>query len=486
MLPVATRRFSGATNAFISPPHPAATLLPHTLLPFLPSLSQHLLIAVLAVLVYVVTTRARRDQRAPSSAIAWVMGLALLPYLVLPMYLMFGRRKLRPAHAPRVPEGKPWPHWAADLAASFSLAPPALGRTRLHADGAEARDALWSVIAAARERLDVCTFIIGQDALGRAVMQRLIGQARAGVRVRLLLDGFGALMLPRRYFDDLRAAGAEVAVFRPLLGLRRAGPRNLRNHRKFVIADDRLMWSGGRNLAAEYFTGDADAGLEPWFDLSFDIEGPTAAAAARQFEQDWAAVQQKRPRHIPPGVAPEPGHGSVTQFLPSGPDQSEDTAQAILVAACFHARRRILAITPYFVPNDALRDALRLAALRGVQVDIAIPRLSNHRLADMVRSRAMRDLAAAGARFHLLPAMAHAKAVVVDDDLALCGSINLDLRSLLLNHEAGVLFYDPADVAWLAAWIEALAARGTPFDARPPGVFRDIGEGLLLTVAFQL
>ncbi|WPB57875.1 phospholipase D-like domain-containing protein [Xylophilus sp. GOD-11R] len=461
-------------------------MLPHTLLPFLPSLSQHLLIAVLAVLVYVVTTRARQDQRAPSSAIAWVMGLALLPYLVLPMYLAFGRRKLRPAHSTRLPRGEAYSHWAAELAESFGLAPPGITRTRLHADGAAARDALWATIAAATERLDVCTFIIGQDALGRAVMQRLVGQARSGVRVRLLLDGFGALLLPRRYFDELRAAGGEVAVFRPLLGLRRAGPRNLRNHRKFVIADDRLLWSGGRNLAAEYFTGDTSAGIPPWADLSFELEGPTAAAAARQFEQDWASVQLKRPRHIPPGVAPAPSQGTITQFLPSGPDQTEDTAQAVLVAACFRARRRILAVTPYFVPNDALRDALRLAARRGVQVDIAIPAHSNHRLADMARSRAMRDLASAGARFHLLPAMAHAKAVVVDDTLAMCGSINLDLRSLLLNHEANVLFYDTADIAWLAGWIEALAADATAFDATPPHFFRDIGEGLLLTVAFQL
>jgi cardiolipin synthase len=461
-------------------------LFPHSLQNFLPSLSQHLLIAVMAVLVYVVTTRARQDQRAPSSAIAWVMGLALLPYLVLPMYLAFGRRKLRPGPLPRVKPGEPCQHWAAELADSFGLWPPAVTTTRFHRDGAEARDALWATMAAARERLDVCTFIIGQDALGRAALQRLVGHAKAGVRVRLLLDGFGALMLPHRYFDELRAAGGEVAVFRPLLGLRRAGPRNLRNHRKLVIADDHLLWSGGRNLATEYFTGDTDKETPPWFDLSFVVDGPTAVAAARQFEQDWASVQLKRPRHIPPGAGPSPATGTLTQFLPSGPDQSEDTAQAILVAACFRARSRILAITPYFVPNDALRDALRLAARRGVRVDIAIPRHSNHRLADMARSRAMRDLAGAGARFHMLPAMAHAKAVVVDDDLAMCGSINLDLRSLLLNHEASVLFYDPADVAWLAAWIEALAATGQPFDASPPGFARDIGEGLLLTVAFQL
>ncbi|WP_295856207.1 phospholipase D-like domain-containing protein, partial [uncultured Xylophilus sp.] len=252
--------------------------------------------------------------------------------------------------------------------------------------------------------------------------------------------------------------------------------------RKLTIADDRRLWSGGRNLAAEYFCGDGQ--IRAWDDLSFDIAGPVAAAAAHQFEQDWASVHLQPPRRV---VPPLPvADGSPAQFLPSGPDQAEDTAQALLLDACFRAERRILAVTPYFIPNDALRDALRLAARRGVAVDIAIPQRSNHLLADIARTRAMRDLAGAGVRFYLLPAMAHAKAVVVDDDLALCGSINLDLRSLLLNHEAAVVFYGEAEVAALAQWIQALARTGRPFDARPPGLLRDIGEGLLLTVAFQL
>ena len=121
-----------------------------------------------------------------------------------------------------------------------------------------------------------------------------------------------------------------------------------------------------------------------------------------------------------------------------------------------------------------------------MQVTIAIPARSNHRLADFVRARAMRDLARAGVIFRMLPYMAHAKAVVVDDNLALCGSVNLDMRSLLLNHEAAVVFYGQAEVDWLAQWIEATASAGETYRARRPGLVRDVAEGLLLTIAFQL
>ncbi len=456
----------------------------HSLIAWLPSPAQHFLFGALAVLAYVLTTRLRREQRAPSTAIAWVMGLALLPYLILPMYLMFGRRKLRPGGSPRPPRVTPPGHWAAELIESFGLAGPSRCEIRMHADGQQARDALFEVIEGARERIDICTFIIGDDAFGRDVIERLARRSRQGLKVRVLLDGFGALSLPRRYFDTLREAGGEVAVFRPIFSLRRDGPRNLRNHRKLTIADDGWLWSGGRNLAGEYFNGN-EAHPTAWRDLSFDLRGEVAAAAARQFDHDWASIRGRKPRSIGPDAALAEG-GTLAQFLPSGPDQTEDTAQSLLLDACFRAEHRILAITPYFVPGDGLRDALRLAARRGVQVTLAIPEQSNHRLADFVRTRAMRDLARAGVIFRMLPFMAHAKAVVVDDTLAMCGSINLDLRSLLLNHEAAVVFYGEAEIEWLAEWIETTASAGERYRARTPGIFRDVAEGLLLTIAFQL
>lgn len=449
---------------------------------WLPTPSQHFLVSAIALLIYILTSRALDQRRAPTSAIAWVLGLALVPYLMLPLYLLFGQRKLKPVAIPYsgvVVEG---PHWAAELIESFGLAPPSTCKVRMHADGAQARDALFKLIDEARQTIDISTFIVGNDAFGGEVAARLARRAREGVQVRLLLDGFFAILAPRRFMKELKTAGAKVAVFRPFFGLRRLGPRNLRNHRKLVVVDDRLLWCGGRNLAAEYFLGDARGVM--WPDLSFDLEGPVAAAAGHQFDLDWNTTRLRLPIHERATAVVD--DGELAQFLPSGPDQVEDTAQSLLIDGCYRARRRLLIVTPYFVPDDSLRAAMRLAARRGVKVTIAIPRRSNHVLADFVRSRPMRDLASAGVEFRLLPRMVHAKGVVIDETLAMCGSINLDLRSLLLNHEAAVVFYGRHTIDWLAEWITAMAEQGAPYQAEPPGLLRDIAEGVLLTVAFQL
>jgi len=297
------------------------------------------------------------------------------------------------------------------------------------------------------------------------------------------------MQLPKACFDTLHVGGVETAIFSPLFARRTQGPRNLRNHRKMVIVDGARLWAGGRNLAAEYFWG--LAGAPPWQDLTFDLQGPVAAAAASQFESDWVAAGGKPASTTiaaPTQVSvPRPSGGSSeAQFLPSGPDQSEDTVHALLIDACFHARKRMLAITPYFVPDVSLETAIRLAARRGVRIDLCIPKSSNHRLADFARNRALRSLSQAGVNVHLLPYMSHAKAVVFDDSLGLSGSVNLDSRSLLLNYECAVVFYDHTEINWLANWIEALIPKTAPFDCRPPGLLRDLCEGLLLTVAYQL
>ena len=301
-----------------------------------PRVTTHSLAILISVLTYVLTTRAERERRPPSIAIAWVLGLIALPYVVLPMYVVFGRRKLprrvsrwsgRRSHAG---------HWAEDLIESFGLPPAGASQVHFHRDGAESRVGLIATFQAAERRLDICTYILGNDAFGREATDGMIACVRRGVRVRLLIDGVGALQLPRSWMHRLNAAGVETAIFSPLLARKTPGPRNLRNHRKWAVADGEKLWAGGRNLAAEYFTG--IDGKAPWSDLSFELAGPAAGSAALQFEADWAAAggNPAEPIGVPDRHYPD----SRTQFLPSGPDQTEDTVHALLIDACFQATDR--------------------------------------------------------------------------------------------------------------------------------------------------
>ncbi len=464
-----------------------------------PRVTLHSLAILVSILLYILTTRVIGERRPPSIAIAWVLGMIAMPYITLPMYLMFGRRKLprkKFSHAFVRRQGR---HWAEDLVESFDLGPAADASVRLHRDGVESAAALFETIQFAQFRLDVCTYILGNDPFGLEVMHHMAQCVDRGVAVRLLLDGVGAIQLPRSFFAKLESLGIQTQIFSPLLARKTQGPRNLRNHRKMVIADGKRFWGGGRNIAAEYFIG--AHGQPAWRDLSFDLDGPVAADAAQQFEADWVAAGGAEAPHPPPGP-PQPSDTDApaldseqrasarpvcrAQFLPSGPDQTEDTVHALLIDACFHVRERILAVTPYFVPDAGLEMALRLAARRGVKIDLVLPGKSNHRLADFARNRALRSLHGAGVAIHLVPFMNHAKAVVCDASLAVTGSVNLDSRSLLLNYESAIVLYGAAEIAWLADWIEALKPQSRRFDARAPNVLRDVCEGLLLTVAYQL
>lgn len=456
--------------------------------PWLPSLSQHLFWISASLLVYVASTRLGKVRRPPASAIAWVVGLVLLPYVWLPLFLLFGRRKLRLTTSSAVGYSAKAPgssHWAAEMIGAFGLPAPVDATVRFHADGSQAIEALWHCVDSARRSLDVCTFLVANDSVGRELISRLALKAAQGVRVRLLVDGAGVWIARHPSFRPLRRVGGEVALFHPLLSLRQHGPRNLRNHRKCVIADETLLWSGGRNFAAEYFCGEARR-PQAWVDLSFDLTGDVARIASRQFEMDWTHAHGALRLEAEPAQTARSSHPTFAQFLPSGPDQTEDTVHAVLIAACFRAKQRLLAVTPYFVPDEALLTAMRLAARRGVRVMLVLPSVSNHRFADFARNRALRILASAGVEIRVVPRMVHAKAIVVDDDFAMTGSVNLDVRSLLLNYESAVVFYGKQDVAWLAAWIERLQADSTLWRSVPAGLLRDMAEGLLLTLAFQL
>ncbi len=458
--------------------------------------SYHGLAVVFGLLVYVVAAHLLEQRRHPTAAIAWVLFIVLLPYLAVPVFLAFGSRKLarpRSARGQRMPAASGGGPWALQtIHALGQPAPAPYAQLRIHADGSEALAALWRTLDAAQHTLDVCTFMLGADALGRAVSERLAARARGGVRVRLLLDGLGNLMAGKPALAELKAAGVQVALFVPPLHSPLKGRTNLRNHRKTIVVDaaypECRLLCGGRNLASEYFEG--EPGKAAWGDLSFDLAGPLVLQAAALFERDWAFANTERqvapPLPVPPsGIGPD-GRVHGAQLVASGPDQIDDTVYALLLTAAYQARRRIALVTPYFVPDAALVLALQLAARRGVVVDLLLPARSNHRLSDIARGRPLRALDQAGVRIWLAPRMLHAKLAVVDDQLALAGSANLDGRSLFLNYELMIAFHDAGDVGRFEHWFEREREAAQRLQVQPPSFGRDLLEGMVLWVGFQL
>ncbi|MFN3310468.1 MAG: phospholipase D-like domain-containing protein [Thermomonas sp.] len=450
----------------------------------------HVAAVAVGLLLYVALTHSGRQRRPPSAALAWVIALVAFPYLALPAYLLLGTRKLAHAHVPLDPPpatpAAATANWASALTRGLDLPPPRhCAALRIEADGARALQALLDLLDTARAQIDIEVFLLRADAVGQPLAEALARAHARGVAVRVLLDGLGAFAGHRRTLRLLRGSGAQVRWFSPLrLRLHpQFGRGNLRNHRKLVVVDGQRLWTGGRNLAREYFLGDAQT--PAWDDLSLLVDGGIARDAARLFVRDWALAggDAAMPAAEPIDAAED---GALAQLLPSGPDRRDDTAYALLLGAIHRADARVLLATPYFVPDDALQLALVLAARRGVQVELLLPARSNHRLADIARARSLRELAAAGVRIHLLPRMLHAKAFVIDAALASAGSINLDGRSLFLNYELNVLLHDPARIDALAGWFAARRAESSPYAARAPGWLRDVGEGMVRALGFQL
>ena len=453
----------------------------------IPWVSWHTAAVVGGLLLYVVATQGLQQRRPPTAAIAWVILIALLPYVGVPIFLLFGSRKRGRASAPAVPgTDAPPPHHADPLVALARALrlPPAAGHgtVQLHTDGATALRTLLEVIDSARRSLHVCTYLIRNDAVGSMLVDHVTARVAAGVKVRMLVDGVGGLRswpMVRR----LRAAGAQVKWFVPPLHRPLHGRTNLRNHRKLVIADGERIWTGGRNLGAEYFEGGSAA--PAWVDLSIDTAGPLAGEIDGIFRSDWAFATGER---LPaPSAATTPtAIIGYAQPVPSGPDYADDTLQAVLLLACYRAQTSIAIATPYFVPDESLLQALCLAARRGVSVSLLLPARSNHRLADLARGRSLQQAAAAGVQIQLYPGMLHAKLVIVDASWLLLGSANFDSRSLFLNYELMIAFRDPGVLAGMLAWFEAHAAAAQPWTAPRPGMLRNFGDGLLLWLAFQM
>ena len=438
-------------------------------------LTTHAEIVLLSALVLVAAAFLLQQRRSPQSTAAWLLFLIVAPYIAIPIFVGIGVRKravgpealhleLRPTDAPACEVDK--------MLRAYRL-PGATGGHdfRLHQDPQTARDALFNLVAQAERQIDALFYIVANDHVGRAFVEALTEKAKSGVAVRLIIDRLGTLNPPMRALKHLSAAGGEVRFFSPLVQRPMRGHLNLRNHRKIMVVDGAVAFGGGMNVGIEYMSNDAAV----WSDLAFTLRGAAVDTCAQVFASDWTSTGG-RARAPLPQPAPTGGH-TVAQLAVSGPDLHHDGLHDTLVNAIHRAQDRIWIATPYFLPTDTLSDALSIAGRRGVDVRIMLPARSNQLIADFARGAYLRDLQSAGCSILLFgPGMLHAKAGIIDDS-AYVGSLNFDVRSMLLNFEDVLFVHDTESVAELADWFTRCIGSST-VGLMDAGAVRRIGEGL--------
>jgi len=308
-------------------------------------------------------------------------------------------------------------------------------------NGDEAFPCMLSSIAEAQHSIAFCSYIFDNDSWGTRFKDALRDAKKRGVDVKVLIDGVGARYSFPPITRGLRREGVDAAEFMRTILPWHFQYFNLRNHRKILVIDGSVGFTGGMNIRDGNCLGDNPT--HPVQDLHFQIEGPVVAELQRSFVEDWSFTT----REILEGEKWYPhlisqGNG-VARGISDGPDEDFDKLRMVLLAALAAAQSSIRISTPYFLPDAELVSALRIAALRGLEVEILLPVSSNLRMVKWASDAGLEELLRQGCRiFMTRPPFDHSKLMVVDHSWVLLGSANWDSRSLALNFEFNMECYD--------------------------------------------
>jgi len=428
-------------------------------------------IGVTAALAHVaiaggVTVHVLLYKRNVAASVSWIGIAWLSPFLGALLYVTMGinrvKRRAQRLRRQRVPLGLA-DQTLADTVVVDPLTPLefAIGRVTglpsehgnsvelLHS-GDEAYPRMLAAIAAAEKSVGLVSYIFRADKAGEAFHQALIQAQRRGVEVRVLIDGVGSGYFWSGTYNHLRRAGVPVARFLHSYFPWRMPFVNLRNHRKVLVVDGRVGFTGGINIGAENIRAD-----NPPFvvlDTHFRFEGPIVEQLTDAFADDWLYTTGEKLLTENWFPSLEKVGSTTARVVTSGPDEDMEQIEYVALHALSCAGKSVRVVTPYFLPPDPLILALGLAALRGVTVDIILPDHSNHAILDWARRIPLRPLVEAGCRVWLTGApFDHSKLMVVDDAWTFIGSANWDMRSFRLNFELNVELHDPGFAAKVAA-----------------------------------
>ncbi len=432
-------------------------------------------------------------KRDPKGAGLWLFAVFTFPIFGAWLYWTFGinrierraERRLGGRQKPFHPPEDVTPHTAVvDHVVSLELRTlrrvtdavtrlPLLGGNHLEPlhNGEQAYPAMLDAIHSAKQSITLASYIFDWDKTGRSFVEALASAARRGVRVHVLLDGVGAVYSFSRTGRALIKAGAQVAAFFPLrfpLGRLRL---NLRNHRKILVVDGCIGFTGGMNISRRHML--KQMSLSRSEDLHFKVLGPVVAQMQQTFTEDWFLA--KKTLLSGPDYFPELDAmgDSVCRGIISGPDENHEKIHLVLQGALASAERSVRIVTPYFVPSASIVSAMCMAKLRGVEVTLVLPSKVDLPYMRWAADAFLWQVLQHGVRVFLRkPPFVHTKLVIVDDQWFLLGSANIDRRSFRLNFEFNIEVYDEAMAGELGQWIDTLVKESEEVtledvDARP-------------------
>ncbi len=413
------------------------------------------------------------ERKNPSATLAWVMALFFLPVVGFILYLFLGQTyskekmfRIKKEEDQRLQAIIKSQETAlrtkgATVQISDQVSAPLRrmilmllrnngaiitvnNQVRVFTDGKEKFASLIEDIKAATDFVHLEYFIWKDDGLGNDMRIALTERARAGVEVRLLCDGLGCAALPRHFFDEFKKAGGKVAFFFPSY-LRYLNLRdNYRNHRKIAVIDGKTAYIGGYNVGDDYL------GLDPlwgyWRDAAVRIKATAVLAAEIRFFLDWNYAakgdrQEYDPKYF---LLAAPGPGVPIQVVSGGPDTEFNPVKEEYLKMISLATESVYLQTPYFIPDESGLDALRMAALSGVDVRIMMPDRPDHPFVYWAGMSYIRQLLDSGVKAYTYDnGFIHAKTIVIDEIAASVGSANWDVRSFRSNFETNAVMYDP-------------------------------------------
>ncbi|MGQ7263063.1 cardiolipin synthase [Vreelandella sp. V005] len=411
------------------------------------------------------------SSRTSQGAVAWIISLLTFPYVALPAYWFFGRprfygyvsargqrdtvlRRVLVRYRANI-ESFVAPSNNADIQAVEQLAMMPLthgNHATLLIDGPATFESLFDGIDRAEQYVLIQFFIVRSDALGQRLKQHLQRAAQRGVRVYFLYDEVGSRKLNEGYLTDLTNDGVSVSAFRSSRGLKHRFQLNFRNHRKVTVIDGKEGWVGGFNIGVEYLGEDPRHGA--WRDTHLKLEGPSVLGLQEAFWEDWHwATDEVISLNWMAETSASTNHHVV--IVPSGPADRQDTASLLVQQVIHSAKQRLWVTSPYFVPDQGVQDALRLAAMRGVDVRVMIPERPDHLLVFLSAFSFLPDMLRAGVKiYRYLPGFLHQKVILIDNDAATVGTVNLDNRSFRLNFEITAFIPSQAFAASVETMLE--------------------------------